>query len=459
MHLVIKKILHPVTIAASILIGSSSLLSAQIYALTEQSWSNPRFKADFIDSYLAVSSEINPSITPEEKGLFDQIVPLIESSTTQAIALLKSSIKNDNSAAFDFVLGNLLYQEGEIPGAIASYRKAISKFPNYQMAYYNMGRSEVNAGNYKDALSSLQKALKLRGGDGTLYGLIGYCYLNLEQYNSALDAYRLAIMLAPESRDWKLGKLQCLISLYKTDEAISLLYEFISQEPTNAAWWKAQANQFVASENPVMAAANLSIMQELGAADGSSLVLLGDILLNQEIYGPAVEIYKDALESADVNPERIMRVIGSLISLEEYGSATELMAKLESSEATRGNESLELEKLNLNAQIAMGQEEPEKAAKLLEEVVARDPMNGRALLTLSKFYSNEGDQAKAEFYAENASKVDAVAHQAFISLAQIKVKQRNYAEAAKFLRHAQAIDHRDYIADYLIKVEQAALRM
>lgn len=445
--------------AGIVLLGGASLIHAQTYPLTEQSFSNPAFRQAFTESYLTVQSELNPSITPAEKGLFDEIVPIIQSNPRAAITRLQSSITSESSAAFDYILGNLLYQEGNMALSIRAYETAIRKFPNYQSAYYNLGRAMVQDGKYAEALKPLQKALQLKGGDGTLYGLIGYCYLNQDQYSTALDAYRMAVMLAPESRDWKIGKLRCHEALGQTDEAIGLLYEFIAADPKNADWWKMQANQFVAQGETLKAAANLQVVRELGLADGPTLVLLGDVLLNEELFQPALDVYLEALEKPNVRVPKILRVVDSLVQFEETDMAVTLLNKAESTLGDSLPEKEQLELLNLKARVALAQEDRAKAAELLEEIVRRDPMNGRALLTLADFHSKDGDLARAEFYAENASKLDQYAHQACLVLAQLKVTQKNYRDAAKYLRRAQQIQPQDYVADYLLKVEQAALRM
>jgi len=312
---------------------------------------------------------------------------------------------------------------------------------------------------YEEALKYLQKSIEISQGDGALYGLIGYCCLNPDRPSTALDAYRMAIMLSPESRDWKLGKLQCHIALAQTDMAIGMLYEFIKEEPANADWWKLQANQFVATDETHRAAANLTVVKDMGKADGPSLTLLGDLLMNEGLVKAAMESYLTGLEERLVKPRRILEVVGSLIQLDEASDAVKLLGSLEEHMGDELDEAQELETYNLKARIAMIDEDTDAAASYLAEVVERDPMNGNALLTLSELERSRGDDAKAEFYAENASKLDDFAHRALLVLAQLKVSQRNYKEAAKHLRRAQQIDPRDYVADYLMRIEEAALRM
>lgn len=448
---IIKKLLFPLCMCS---VG----VSAQVYELSEQSFDNPAFRARFAQSYIA-ESDVNPSITAEEKGLFDEIVPLVGSDPKRAIQMLETSITEKSSAAFDYILGNLLYQEDRVDESIKAYQVAIEKFPKYFRAYYNVGRAYVASGSYEAGLGYLQKAIEIQSGDGTLYGLIGYCYLNLDKPSTALDAYRSAIMLAPKSRDWRTGKLQCLIALGHTEEAIGMLYEFIAEEPENAEWWKLQANQFLASGNTAMAAANLTVLSELGKADGPSLTLLGDLMLNEGLIETAMDSYLAAMEKGGARPARMIEVVNSLIQLEQIESAKTLVSRVEGTIGSSLSDLHQLSLLNAKARIAMSDDDIAGAADYLKQVVDRDPMNGSALLALSDLEKKRGNLAKAEYYAENASKIDSYAHRAYLSLAQLNVGKRDYRSAAKYLRNAQDIEPKEYVADYLLRVEQAAMRL
>ena len=71
------------------------------------------------------------------------------------------------------------------------------------------------------------KTIELGAEGDDVYGLLGYCYLNLERYSSALDAYSRALLFKPESKDWKQGKAQCLFAMEAYTSAISLFDELI----------------------------------------------------------------------------------------------------------------------------------------------------------------------------------------------------------------------------------------
>ena len=151
-----------------------------------------------------VDTEKSPSISSEEAEVFRQVAKSGYKSDT-AIKILSKSINKDSSGAMDFALANFLLQKGDIGLAIDSFAIAIAKFPNFGRAYKNIGLAYIQQGNYEKALPNLTKSLEILGGDGGLFGLIGYCHLNNENYGPALDAYKLALVFEPESRDWRLA--------------------------------------------------------------------------------------------------------------------------------------------------------------------------------------------------------------------------------------------------------------
>ena len=149
----------------------------------------------------------------------------------------------------DFALANFLLQENRMGAAIASYKTAIRKFPNFGRAYKNLGLAYIQQNNYREALTNLTKALEILGADGGLLGLIGYCHLNLERHGPALDAYRLALVYEPDSRDWRLGQLKSLQQLRNYDEVENIIYRYIDENPAEPEFWLQQANALSRSKS------------------------------------------------------------------------------------------------------------------------------------------------------------------------------------------------------------------
>ena len=177
-----------------------------VYPLTENSWGNPEFKKRFLGSY-GFDMEINPKITSEEAELLETVAEFMNTDPSESIRLLEEALTPETSAAIIYTIGSLYLQEGELDKAIEHYRRAIERFPNFFRAYQNIGYALVQKGDYVEAKPMLVEAIEIGGGNGTLYGLLGYCFLNTGDASFALDSYRQALLFQPESNDWLLLSL------------------------------------------------------------------------------------------------------------------------------------------------------------------------------------------------------------------------------------------------------------
>src|SRR5690606_30484029 len=194
----------------------------------ENSWSNPAFVQRFIGSY-GFDTTATPSITSEEKALFEQVAPLMQAKPLEAAAIIEAALKPESSGALDYTLGNIYFQTGDISRASKYYEQAVRKFPTFVRAYKNIGLIKIQQNDPKGALPFLLKAIETGGGDGDLYGLVGFCYLSSGKSARALSAYEMALLFAPQSRDWRLGAVQAMINLQKNREAIDMLDELITE--------------------------------------------------------------------------------------------------------------------------------------------------------------------------------------------------------------------------------------
>ena len=144
-------------------------------------WKDEAFVKSFVGSYGFLLG-YEPKISDEEKAVLRALVDIIKASPKKAIAQLQPQIKPKSSAAFDFILANLYFQEGKLKEAENYYKKAIKKYPSFRRAYKNLGLVQVQSGNFADAVPTISKALELGEVDGRAYGLLAYGYLTQEKY-------------------------------------------------------------------------------------------------------------------------------------------------------------------------------------------------------------------------------------------------------------------------------------
>ena len=430
-------------------------LFAQVFPLSQNSWSNPDFVKRFLGSY-GVLTEKEPQITSDESETFKQLGELLSQENMQgAVALMRGAIKPDSSAALDYTLGNIHLQMGDYDAGIRAYEAAIRKFPNFQRAYKNSALAYIQTQNYEKGLEFLIKAIELGNQEGDSFGLLGYCYLNLGQDHSALDAYRMAGVLSPKNKDWQVGKATALQRVGLYEESLAKFDELIQSNPRMAAYYTAAANSSLSLQEEMKAAKYLELLERRGLADDAARMLLGDIYLNQKLYGLSTDVYARVLEgTAQPDIARLIRYTRGLISMGAVSEASEFLGKIESRSGSL-NDAQQLELLNLKSKLAFATGDEASGIASLEQVIELDPTNSEALLLMGEHYFTQLDYEMALFYFERAQKLQDAQVDGLVQAARVKVAQNKFAEAVDLLQRAQGISPQSHVEAYLNAVRNA----
>jgi len=420
---------------------------------------DPEWQARFLGSYGFLSGA-EPDIRDDEVEVLRDVIELMKTDRVAAAARLQEEIGDDSSAAIDFVLANLYFQNDQLESAVKYYRSAISKFPDFRRAHKNLGLLLVQRSDFAGALEHISRAIELGDRDGRNYGLMGYAYINQENYLSAEQAYRNAILQDPGTKDWKVGLARCLLAMERYKEAVALFDELIAESPDDSTFWLLQANAYLGLEQPAAAAVNLEAVRMMGKAQHSSLVLLGDIYMTLGIPELAKTAYLEVIEAdrGSAQFETAFRAANLLVRTRSFAEAEEILASIDARYAGKLDADEQLEVMTLRAKAARGQGREKEAAKILETIVERDGTRGDALLELAAYYRAQDDTERALFLIERAENLEAFEHPALLTHAQVAVGQRDYAKAAELLRRAQQIKPEPRVERFLAKVEDAAGR-
>ena len=421
--------------------------------------SDPVWQKRFLGSYGFLSGA-EPELQPGELETLREVIDVMKINPLAASQMLEAQRTDGSSAALDFILANLYFQNGEEASATAAYEKALQKFPDFRRAHKNLGLLRVQQGDFRNASLALAKAIELGDRDGRNFGLLGYTYLNLGHPVAAEQAYRSAILQQPEVRDWQLGLARSLLSIEKHEEAAALFATLIERDPSDTQVWLLQANAFIALERPLDAAVNLEAVRLLGKASTSSLVLLGDIYLNERMAQHAASVYREAIEQDEGSTQfkAASRAVDLLIRTEANAEATALLAALEAQYADRLTSEQELEVMTLQARNARAQGQARQAAEMLESIVARDGTRGDALLELAAYHRETGDEQRALLFIERAQRLEAFEYRALLVHAQMKAGSRDYERAAALLKEALEIRSEVRVERFLTQVENAIRR-
>ena len=426
---------------------------ANLAAAPASVWDNPVFQKRLLGSF-GFSSEVEPPMSDNERSDYEQILPLIKDAPEQALAYLeKLRALPDSSARFDFLIGNLHFQNNRKPQAAADFVKALEKFPDYRQAHANLAILYAQSGRHKEAVRHFSEAIRLGSADSTQYGLLGISHLELQNFTAAEEAFRMALLLAPDVKDWKTGLVRALYLQERFTEAVALLESMIRETPEDDSLWSLQASAQLGRKDMLAAAANFEVLDRLGKLEAAQLSTLGDIYVNEGLLDAAAGAYLRAHEKTGGDIGVPLRAAEVLLAKQGYQAAREMLQKLgEGDRELSASDRLRV--LKLEARIGMAEGREAAAAELLARVAEQDPLDGETLLLLGGHHQKEGRPEKAAFYYETAGNIEAFEADAKVRLAQLYAGSGKYAEAIPLLKRAQELKPRDSVGKFLEDLER-----
>lgn len=403
-----------------------------------------------------INSAIEPTVGPADRPLYQKVAPLIREEPEQAVRAVQAGMTEDSSPAFDFLLGNLLFQLERYGEAKLALENAIRRFPDFRRAHRTLGFIQLVSGEYAESIDSWLKVIALGGGDAQSYGMLAYAYLTLEKYQSALSAYEMARIFNADSLDFRRGQAQCLLALRRSDEAIALFDELIAEHPQITDFWLLQANAYIEQELFEDAVANLEILQDLEMADRRALRLLADLHLRAGNYRLALKSYEAVVIQYGIDDiEAALRPLELLVRrglLEEASSYLETLEQVLPPSLSK-EDSARVSIARASLVLAKGQ--ITDAIGVLEPIAAAFPLNGDALLMLADAYRRNAGYPEAEFYLERALSLPDRRHAALIALGRLRVEQGKFQAALEPLREAESLEPSPSLTRYIEAIEAA----
>ena len=431
--------------------------NAPSYSLTREFWNNPTFVRSFMGDY-GFRSEIEPKISKSEGFVLREVIAKSENQLEEAITFLEDKIDKDSSAALDFALGTMYYQSNRMTRSSQSYANAIKKFPSFLRAHKNLGFVNVSLGNLQVATDHLAKAISLGENDGSTFIALGYCHLSLGRLVSAENAYRMGVLLFPESKDGLNGLINCLDQAGRFGEALNLLDELLEADPNNPRYLQARASAQGSLGKEKDATATLELLRRMGELRTSELVILGDLYHNLDLYDLSLGAYEEALESnTKLLLSQYIRIAQTLIQRSSYQEGFNYLEKIEK-EFGEGRSKDEQKMINLlKAEVLLATGKNSQAKELLSDIVSKHPLEGRALIQLGQLAWKQNDLEYAIIQFERAAKIEEFKNQALIEHARLLVYMRKYEDAADLLEKALSIKQEKRVEKYLNAIKNIAL--
>lgn len=429
--------------------------AANTFPLTDTSPNSPEYKKRFLGSY-GFNSAIEPKITEDDRPLFEAIEPFLKTNPNEAIRVAAAGINAESNAAFDFLVGSLHYSLQKYEVAERYLKQALVKFPDFRRAHRNLSLIYIQQDKHDLAIKHLLTVIALGGGDDQSYGMLAYGYLNQDKFQSALGAYQMARIFAPDSLDLRRGQAQCLLMTDQYDAAIALFSELIAEDPSVTDYWLFQANAYLAQDRLDDAVSNLEIAVSLGKGSFETFKLLADLYLTKDIPELAVKNYTKAItDNPNTEAALAFKPLELLIQRNLLPEAEAYLETLNTTLRTEFSPEQLIQKSVMSAQIQMKNGAHTEAIATLEKILETNPVNSPTLMALGEFHLEIESYEQAEFYFERATHITETRSKALVGLGRVRVQMSDLEGALKHLEDAQRLDPRNDVKRFIVSIENA----
>ncbi len=422
-------------------------------------FASPEFKKRVIASWSS-ESDIEPELSDDERKRLVSVLELVSSDSpdwSRAEQLAREARQPDCSASVDFMFAHVLAQQGKHKEALPIYQEACDKFPKFRRAWMAMADAAVQANEFDIAILGASKVISLGGGDGILWGILGLGHFKKDRPLSAESAFRMAMALDPANGKWKQGLAESFFAQERYLDAIALLEELLREQPDSAELWLAQGRAYANVENFARAAENFEVVDQLGGATAETLGLLGAIYAKQELFTLSAAAFVRAFEKDRRAPiSTALNVARFMIGADAIEDVRTLLRGIEE---TRGDALEKQDKqalLRVRASLAVATDAgDEEHAKILNELIELDPLDGQALILLGRHHARNEPQRAIDYF-ERAASLPEFAADAKIRHGEVLAREHRYSEAAVLLRAALQIKKSDNVEAFLKDIERMA---
>lgn len=182
----------------------------------------------------------------------EDAISLIRSGRLDEASKLLNSILSDNpeNAAAHHFLGLTLHGLGRGEEGSRHFELAIAKEPENATYLANTALTYLDFGRTAEAVELLRRAALVDPGSGGVWGALGYGLMVLGQLNDAVSALEKAIKLGDPDPRTRANLLGCLVRQGESDKAVRIAEEHLTRTPSDfilrqAAIWPALYSDYL----------------------------------------------------------------------------------------------------------------------------------------------------------------------------------------------------------------------
>ena len=212
------------------------------------------------------------------------------------------------NASIEFRKGLVQHDNGDIPGAIEHYTKALEINPHTFEAYYRRGICHIENGDSASAVQDLNKTLELDPENADAYGGLGEAHRQLGEFKLSVESFSKAIELDPNNAYFYNHLGITNVALGTLDLSVENFKKAVELDPDSADFHSNLGAAYNQLGSPDLAAPNIEKAAELDSiqnltkavendpTDAASYCGLGIAHFRAGSFALAIEDFTKAIE-------------------------------------------------------------------------------------------------------------------------------------------------------------------
>jgi tetratricopeptide (TPR) repeat protein len=324
----------------------------------------------------------------------------------------------------NYNLGLLLLTNGSPGAAIEPFQRVR---PSTVEARLNLVRAYLGAGKSAPAIATAKELSAAHKQDVPLQFTLGVLLADAKQYKAALTELERANELQPETFEILYNLGQAYLKEQDYAQAEATLRRALTLKPDSAESLDLLAQDFFEQSRPVDALDLLVRAHKLAPENTDVIYLMARVSMTQNYYEDAIPLLQSGLKIAPKRPDLHAALGESYFMAGKTESAIDEFQKLiEIDPAAASYAFLGLSYRHLGRF--------EEALKYFQLGLKQDPRNASCLFNVGFIEERQGNYAGAETQFEKTLAADPNFAETLRELANLRLKDKKFAEAADLLR-------------------------
>jgi tetratricopeptide (TPR) repeat protein len=237
------------------------------------------------------------------KNLFD--ISMKNGNTAEAIAWPSNeyvALKPDDAAA-QKQLGDFLYDQKDLAGAMAAYGAALTADPTLKGFFKRYSEIVMGKGTQEQVITVLTAAIKADEADGPMYAALATIYQHENACSKAIPYYQKALQLDTKNSAVLPALAACQAKTGDVNDAVITYEQAVAMNPAAQAEYKALGDLYTKQNKPQQALSMYRKYLEKAPHDIEVASIVGESAMKEKNYADAVKYMGIAYPSKASNLE------------------------------------------------------------------------------------------------------------------------------------------------------------